>query len=388
MKYKIFKIASALLFSLALSGCTHRAKVLTKDEYMSFVGEIMESAYQEVPNLEVFNNAFDKKAFADKILKFGDIPKSYKKNLLAYIDDYFKPGDDMIEKVKDGADYQLLKFYIKNDTAHVMFRIYTGNIAIEDWALAVHKKQIFVNDIFTAISGLSLSYEWNMNACSYFSIYSDCFLINKKLIDINAFVADEQFSKADSVFNLIDQATTNNIYAKTLKMNLIHKNQTLDSLKKYCKHFLKIFPEHKETAIFYCLQSAVNQGNIGEVEKYCDTLEKITGSDPLFFLYYAWTYKAANDYPSSLKMLDSLTSHIPTIYFFYNYKLDLYYAMKDVEGFVNQLNEIDKLFESSENDVPFYENTYPDMKTQSAFIEWKKQHLEKYSNQNDTYTMH
>ena len=167
---------TALLTAL-FCGCSG-SKTSTDEEYIAFIQEILTSAYQEEASPEPFNNAFDRNDFAQRIIALGDIPASSKKELVEFLESYFQPGDDLLRKVKeDGAEYQLLKFYRQNDTAHALFRLYNGGISMEDWTLVTRKNQIYVADICNVISGLNWSDEWNMNACLYLSIQSDHFFL-------------------------------------------------------------------------------------------------------------------------------------------------------------------------------------------------------------------
>ena len=114
-----------------------------------------------------------------------------------------------------------------------------------------------------------------------------------------------------------------------------------------------------------------------KVRLHCDELGETIGYDPIFFLYLAWGYKAAGDPGNSMRMLDSLTAYMPIQYDFYNYKLDLYYDQDDAAGFVRQMDIIDSLFAASDEDIPFYENSYPAMGSRPEFKEWKTRHLQK-----------
>ncbi len=372
---------TAILTAL-FCGCSG-SKTSTDEEYIAFIQEILTSAYQEEASPEPFNNAFDRNDFAQRIIALGDIPASSKKELVEFLESYFQPGDDLLRKVKeDGAEYQLLKFYRQNDTAHALFRLYNGGISMEDWTLVTRKNQIYVADICNVISGLNWSDEWNMNACLYLSIQSDHFFLFEKLIGINQLVGQEAYAQADSLYTWVEQACQTNLYAQVLRLNLVSQSQSFDSLGRYAEHFLQLFPAHEDIIHFYLLQNAIHNGAMPQVDSLCKRLEQDWGYDPIYFLYKAWGYKAAEQLPESMRMLDSLIAYMPLVYDFYNYKLDLYDEMDDDEGFVRQLEKTDELFSASEEDIPFYESTYPNRVKSAAYREWKQKHLVKLAAEN------
>ena len=372
--------AKCLLAGLLILGCCscgNRSRSLPDEAYLDFLQQIIASAYQENPDPTPFNEAFDIADFSERITAIGDIPASSQTSLRAFLEDYFKPGEEMLRQVMEGADYQLVKFYWKNDTAHALFRIYDGNVRMEDWTLVTKRKQIFVQDILTVISGLRWSEEWNLNACMYLSERNERLRLYERLIEVNQLVGASEFEKADSLFNWIANATGEMRYAQVLRLNLISQSQSFDSLVVCCARFIKQFPDNQDIAHFYLLQNAIRNGSMPQVDSLCQQLEKDWGPDPIYFLYKAWGYKAAQQLPESLRMLDSLVAYIPLVYDFYNYQLDLYDAMNDPEGFVRQLQKTDSLFFASEEDIPFYETTYPNMTKSNAYQQWKQHHLKK-----------
>ena len=371
----------AVLLLATLTSCRHREKALPEESYIAFVQEIITNAYSENPDPELFTAAFDLSEFAGRIMAQGDIPKSRRNDLERFLQDYFQPGIRMQARIGDGADFQLVSFRMRHDTASALFRIYNGAITFEEWLMTASGKKISIIDITDPISGMFWSDEWNMNACSFLGISSDHFLINEKLIAVNQAVGRKDFRVADSIFSWVEQATKTNPYAQALRLNLISQSQSYDSLQNACRHFLQIFPGRKATTDFFCLQNAISHGMMPEVRRHCDALGQHLGYDPIFFLYLAWGYKAAGDLDASLRMLDSLTTYMPLQYDFYNYKLDIFYDLHDTPGFIMQMDRIDSLFSASDEDIPFYENSYPEMRNTPEFKAWKERHLHKLSNE-------
>ena len=375
-------MAAGILLLTLFAACRHKPAILPEENYIAFVRQILTAAYDEHPDPSVFTEAFDKQAFAERIMAQGDIPEQQRPDVDRFLEEYFQPGKRMVARVDQGADFQLIRFRMQHDTAIATFRIYNETITFEDWLMLADKKgSIRIIDITDPISGMWWSDEWNMNACSYLDITSDHFLINERLIAVNRLIGQKDFARADSLFTWVEQATRNNLYARAMKLNLISQSQPYDSLLKECSEFLQMFPGRTATTSFFCLQNAITNGLMPQVRKHCDELGQAIGYDPIFFLYLAWGYKSSGDMESSLRMLDSLTAYIPVQYDFYNYKLDLYYDRKDAAGFVLQMDRIDSLFSASDEDISFYEQTSPEMRDRPEFQAWKERHLQKLANE-------
>lgn len=368
---------TVLLLTVALNGCRNRTEILPEEDYIAFVRNIITDAYSESPDPTLLTSAFDLQAFAERIISQGDIPEKQRDGLLSFLEEYFQPGRRLISRIDEGADFQLVRFHMENDTAHLLFRIYNGTVTFEEWLMTAKNREIRIFDISDPISGMYWSDEWNMNACVYMDIRSDHFFINERLIAINQMIGGKDFAKADSLFTWVEQATKANLYARAMRLNLISQSQSYDSLQKAGREFLMQFPERKATVAFFSLQNAISHGMMDKVRLHCDELGESIGYDPIFFLYLAWGYKAAGDPGNSMRMLDSLTAYMPIQYDFYNYKLDLYYEQEDAAGFVRQMDIIDSLFAASDEDIPFYENSYPAMGSRPEFKEWKTRHLQK-----------
>ena len=377
MRYKFLFICGLLAAFCGMTACKHQKKALPEENYLEFIEHIISDAYSEHPDASVFTAAFNQDAFAGRILAQGDLPKDMSDKVKTFLKEYFQPGRQMLARIDQGADYQLIHLYFQHDTARALFRVYHTTVTFEEWIMLAEKKEIAIIDVCDPISGMCWSDEWNMNACAYLNMETDHTLINEKLIRINQLIGAGEFGKADSLFSWIEQATQTNAYARAMRLNLISQSQSYDSLQTYCRQFLRQFPERRASVSFFCLQNAIANGLMPQVHRHCDELGESLGYDPIFFLYLAWGYKAAGNLPESLRMLDSLTRYIPVQYDFYNYKLDLYYDMKDAKGFALQMNRIDSLFSASEEDIPFYEKTYPEMKDTPGFKAWKNSHEQK-----------
>ena len=90
---KTFKgIAAGLLLLTLCTACRHKPVILPEDDYITFVRQILTAAYGEHPDPSVFTEAFDKKAFAERIMSQGDIPETMRPDVDRFLEEYFQPG--------------------------------------------------------------------------------------------------------------------------------------------------------------------------------------------------------------------------------------------------------------------------------------------------------
>ena len=108
---------TCLLVTLALNGCRNRTEILPEEDYIAFVRNIITDAYSENPDPTLFTAAFDLQAFAERIISQGDIPEKQRDGLLGFLEEYFQPGRRLISRIDEGADFQLVRFNMENDTA-------------------------------------------------------------------------------------------------------------------------------------------------------------------------------------------------------------------------------------------------------------------------------
>ena len=129
-------------------------KSFSDDEYLAFINQLMQDLYQENPHS--INQSVNIDAFAERILEKE--PAFDKKKLTQFLQTHFKPGNNMLEFITEGADIRFIRFYRQNDTAHAVFRTYyNGGISVEDWEFGQKDGQITINDAFSVVSGIHWS---------------------------------------------------------------------------------------------------------------------------------------------------------------------------------------------------------------------------------------
>ncbi len=362
--FLLFLINSSILFIT----CKQK-KVVSDEEYINFIENIFKEIYDGRD--ELLNTSVDYKEFSKRIL--ADENDFNKKELLAFLKKNFKLGTMVLNQIMDGADIRFVKLYHQNNVTYAVVRTYyNGGISVEEWELEKKDGKIMINDAFAIVSGIYWSDDWRIKAAREFAVVNDEVLLTYKLMEINQLIAEEAYDEADSAFYWVEQASKNNLYGRTMLLNLASLSRNYNEVVVLSNEFLKTFPEQKKIAEFYQLQSAIKLGLIDELLHHIDNLTNMLGNDPIYFVYQSWTYQHIQQLEKALQTLDSAIFYMPQVYDFYHNQLDIYYKIEKYDDFVKLLYQIDNLFAPTSEDVPFFEKMYPKLLNNKEFEIWKE----------------
>ena len=366
-KYKIVFVA-CFCCSLLLTTCKSNKK-FSDQEYLSFIENALKEIYNGYGTL--LNESIDYDVFINRIQ--GEEKSFNKKELLSFLETNFKPGTIMANYCKDGADIRFIRFYRKHDTAHAVFRTYyNGGISVEDWEFGQKDGQIKINDAYSIVSGNFWSDNWRIKASNKMNIVNDYTILINQLMEINYMISQKEYNQADSAFFWIEQACKNNLYGRTMQLNLASLYKEYEEVNQLTNDFLKVFPNQKCIAEFYLLQSAIKHGFPEKTMQHADYLNQVLGSDPIYFVYLSWTYQHAGLNDKTQQYLDSAIYYMPQVYDFYHNKLEVYYVENKYSDFVKQLGIIDSIFPPTNEDIPFFEKNYPKVAETKEFKIWKE----------------
>ncbi|HOR82598.1 MAG TPA: hypothetical protein PLF32_08075 [Bacteroidales bacterium] len=358
----------SLTCSILLITCRQNKNV-SDEEYLAFIDNVFKEIYDG--RTALLNASVDYEEFAKRILAEGN--DFDKKKLIEFLQTYFKLGSMMADQIMDGADIRMIKFYRQDNVAHAIIRTYyNGGISVEDWELEKKDDIIMINDAFAIVSGIYWSDDWRTKAANQFSVVDDDVLLNYKLIEINELISVGAYEEADSSFFWVEQAIKNNLYGRTMKLNLASLSKSYEEVVAMSNAFLKSFPEQKNIAEFYQMQSAIQLGLTDKLSQHIDNLTNTLGNDPIYFVYQSWTYQRAGQLEMALQTLDSAIAYMPQVYDLYHNQLDIYYETARYDDFVKLLYRIDTFFAPTGEDVPFFEKTYPKLLKNKDFNTWKE----------------
>jgi len=368
-KYKWFCLL--IMCIIALNSCGE--KDLSDQDFIDFALNI-EEQIMNYENENSIANAFDYEEFEKRVLAGVDIPKKEKKRASKFIRENINPAKSILESVVNGANFRFVKFYRKDNEPHVIFRTYfNGWMYLEDWTLSVKKGQIIICDAFVTLSGFNWSDECRQKLYNYLAIFTDEILNINKLIEINYLIANENYTTADSLLYWIMPQMQNNLYARTIELNLYSQSRSYEDVQILAKEFTKTFPNEKQICAFYLMLSSIQHGLADETVKHIYSLIDLIGDDPVYYVYQSRAFKETNANYLALQMLDSAIRYMPYLLDLYLNKLDIYYSDNNYQSCVDILYHIDSMFESGgEEDAVFFQKNYARLKEYAPFNEWLK----------------
>ncbi len=363
-----FKIICVfVLCGVAFISC--KEKDLPDQDFIEFAQNVeRQMVYEnEIPVV----NAFDYDEFEKRVFAGMDIPKKDKEKASEFIRGNTNPAMTILESVMNGADFRFVKFYRKNNEPHVIFRTYfNGGVSLEDWVLGVKDGQIKVYDAFAIVSGINWSDDARQKLYNHLGIITSEVANINQLIDINYLVANENYIMADSLLYWVMPQMQENMYARTIEMNLSSLSQSYEEVQLLADKFEKTFPDEKRIAAFYLMQSSIQHGLVDETIKHIYTLIDLVGDDPIYYVYQAWAFQQANAGHYALQALDSAIHYMPHVFDLYLNKLDVYYFDYDYQQCVDLLYQMDSLFVSEDEDAAFFQVNYAQLKEFPPFNEW------------------
>jgi hypothetical protein len=342
---------------------------LPDQDFIDFAKKIEQQLHYE--NESPIANAFDYEEFERRVFVGLDIPKKEKQRAAEFIKNNINPAKTTLEAVRQGAHFHFVKFYRKNNEPHLIFRTYfEGGVSLEDWLLGVKDGKIVVYDAFLIVSGINWSDNCRHKLCNYLELYTDEVMNINKLININYLIAEENYAAADSLLYWIIPQMQENMYARTMEMNLSSLSKSYENMQALANEFAKTFPDEKRISIFYLMQSSIQHGLPNETIKHIYSLIDWVGDDPVYYLFQSWSFQHANAKDEALSVLDSAIRYMPYIFDLYVDKLDIYYSDYNYQECVKLLYQIDTRFVPKEEDVSFFKTKYPLLTEYEPFSQW------------------
>lgn len=363
-------VYTLILCTLLCNSC--KKKDLPDQDFIDFALNVVQQIKYE--NEIPIVNAFDYDAFEKRVLKGVDIPKKDRERASEFIRENANPVKSILESVVSGADFHFVKFYRKDNEPHLIFRTYlNGGVSLEDWLLGVEDGQIVIYDAFAVVSGIHWSDDCRQKLCNYLGLYTEEVVNINKLIDINYLISNESYDVADSLLYWIMPQMHDNMYARTIELNLSSLNKPYETLQRLADEFIQTFPDEKRICAFYLMQGSIQHGLVDETIKHIYTLIDSTGDDPIYYLYQAWAFQQANANHYALQVLDSAINYMPHIFDLYLNKIDIYYSDYDYQECVDILYHIDSLFTPVDEDIQFFRENYGLLNEYEPFNKWAEE---------------
>lgn len=307
MHKKYFYWCCLLLVSTA--GCFVKKQKVTREEAIAFAKEVAASVAIRNPN--VFNNIFDAEALKKEVLQASDGKLSYED--LSEIPEGLKKrrmGDEIVDAAKDGGMYEPVKYYEKNDTQHVIFRLY-GNSGLNyhDMFLVHSGKEVKAADMYFYVTSENFS-----KSLADISIQLKNYLdpgnnVVSTINKIKKLRQDGENEKALEVFNQLPDSLR---HQKIFQLMHIQLTANLDDEHaKALDEFQRLFPNEPGmyiTAMDIHMSHQEYDKALIDINK----MDSIINKDVFLDYYRGLMYKELNDTAASLSCFENLYKNLPS----------------------------------------------------------------------------
>ncbi len=331
-------IALAVVLLLGLAGCKGKK---AEEEHVQEL-ELNEQTVTEFArqiatgivngHAEQLNNAFDAEHIRQLVSENSIVYSGFDvEGGEEYFEKCLHIGEQAVHAINEGGDFAFIKYYVKDNEHHVVFRTYNDfNLNFMDFVVDTVKGALKIKDGFVYNTGhlMSKNIEYSMlynlmlqtnpnDEAHWLQEAQDATLANQSA---KALKLLDEHKEGLKEYPLFYQLYIANLY-KTAPQQFIAKINGLNT--EVDERYLLL---HK---LFYYF----NEGKTLETENTVNALIPYTGDDPIYLLFYAKACLYAKDYERGLTCLKSAEEAMPLLWDLWYTELQCYKGLKDETGF-------------------------------------------------------
>jgi tetratricopeptide (TPR) repeat protein len=291
--------------------CKQNEKPLTAAEVKAFATKIEASVGRRESGF--LDEAIDRK----KLLSRAHIPNEgnsgdFKRGL----NKGMNIGSTLIAALNHKSTYQLVKQYQKQDTFHLVFRLYTdGSLNYHDFELTRTDGEPRIADLFIYTTGENLSqtlhslyvqFSAKMKDESYFSANDEWL---QKLPDIRQLMSAGKYREASGLFNKIPADVQKGRTFQILHVE-IGSGLTNDEYSAAIEEYKRLFPNEPNMQLLL-LDGYVLHKEYDKALNAVNELDKQINKDPLLDYFRYLIYVLLENKPSAKESLERLVKNMP-----------------------------------------------------------------------------
>ena len=290
-------------------GCNTAKRKVTKEEATAFAQTLEHEVYTRNPH--AFEQVFDEDAFVRRVMVAGNgrLTGKDRQAIVASLKQS-KIGEQIVEAARTGT-YELVKVYEKNDTQHVLFRLYsTGGINYHDMLLVHAGKDVKVADMYIYYSSENFS-KTIADLLSEFLKYSDQIPEMMNTIkEMKKSQSNEDYETALSYYNQLPDTIKK---SKALQLvHLIITSKINDSAyEKALDEFSSLYP-HEPGMNLQAIDIHITHKQYDKAGNDVDRLDSFINKDTFLDYYRALIYKKQKDTAKMMACLTNLYRNFPS----------------------------------------------------------------------------
>ena len=335
---KTIILTFCLICVIGLQGCHKKANTeqtvepveLNEQTVTAFAQGIADKIVHE--QADALNNAFDEEHIRQLVSENSIVYSGFDVDGgKEYFENCLHLGNQAVKAVSNGGDFAFVKYYVKDQQHHIVFRTYDDfNLNFMDFVVDTVQGVLKIKDGFIYNMGCLLS-----KNIEYSMLFNLMLQTNPNDETHWLQTAQEQTINGQSARAL--QILTEHqeglkeypLYYQLLIANLYQSNP-----KNFIAQLDKLKDETDERyLLLHKLLYYFNEGKVTETENTVNELIPHTGDDPIYLLFYAKSCLNAKEYQRALDCLITAESALPLLWDLWYSELQCYKGLKDKDGF-------------------------------------------------------
>ncbi len=301
----------SILFIIIIiaQGCYTAKRKVTKEEAIAFAHSLEQEVATRNPH--AFDQVFDEDAFVKRVMEAGN-GKLAGKDREAIVTSLrqSKIGEQVVEAARSGT-YELVKVYEKNDTQHVLFRLYgASGINYHDLLLVHAGKDVKVADMYIYYSSENFS-KTVADILLQLLNYSD---LNAEMIntikEMKKSQVNEEYETALSYYNQLPDTLKKSKSFQLVHLIITSKINDSD-YETALDEFSSLYP-HEPGMNLQAIDIHITHKQYDKAANDVDSLDSFINKDPFLDYYRGLIYKLQKDTAKMMTCLKNLYRNFPT----------------------------------------------------------------------------
>lgn len=331
--------------------------ILNEESAISFAQKIEQTLYQE--EIEFFNTSFDLDYIKTEISKnsilLSSLDTDFGKELFRQS---IELGKYIVEALKDGGNYQFVRYYCQDSIHHLIFRLYANEgVTIDDYELTMVDNQIKIKNGFNYNLGVTL-----IEKIKYSILFN---LMRKTDPDGNTSIIAHaaQLMQEDKNREAVNFLQKNHLLIEEYPhyLQLLLQSNFLSNPNKFIS-FLNSLNLDKRTELIHQFLYYTNRGEVNSLQNTINQLIDYTGDDPIYLFFYAKANYIAKKYDDAFICYQQIGNSLPLFWDFWYTQLETYAQLNKKDEFIETLLLGEKYYQLEEEDLMLItEEEFPKM---------------------------
>ena len=301
--------STLFIIIIIAQGCNTAKRKVTKEEAIAFAHTLEHEVATRNPH--AFDQVFDEDAFVKKVMDAGNGKLAGKdREAIVTALRQSKLGAQIVQAAESGS-YELVKTYEKNDTQHVLFRLYgTGGINYHDMMLVHRGKDVKAADMYIYYSSENFS-KTLADVLSQLLNYSE---LNAEMIntikEMKKSEMNEEYEAALSYYNQLPDTLTHSKAFQLVHLLITSKINDSD-YEKALDEYSSLFPREPGMNL-QAIDIHFSHKQYDKAENDIERLDSFINKDPFLDFYRGLIYKQENDTAKMMIYLNNVYRNFPS----------------------------------------------------------------------------